>query len=76
MKLWHPHTEQPDAICSCLIAVPPDNAGEPYCLAGTYYTFDPRTGQFRCEETDVTLRASAFFWATEADVLQELEIPS
>lgn len=73
MKLWHPHTERPARICSCLIAIPPEVEGDCFCLAGSYYTYDPRSGLFRGEETDVALIAKAFFWATEADVLQELE---
>jgi hypothetical protein len=74
VKLWHPHTERPECVCSCLIALPPDELSEGFTLAGTFYTYDPRTNRFRCEETDVPLIAKAFFWANEADVLQELEV--
>ena len=73
MKLWHPHTERPTCICSCLIAIPPERDGDPFALAGHYYTYNPKTDCFRCEETDIRLVASSFFWAREADVLQELE---
>ena len=73
MKLWHPHTERPTCICSCLIATPPEHEDEVWALAGSYYTYHPRTDRFRCEETDVPLVASSFFWARESDVLAELE---
>lgn len=73
MKLWHPHTERPTEICSCLVAMPPEGDGDVFALAGSYYTYDPKTDRFRCEITDVPLVVSSFFWAREADVLQELE---
>lgn len=73
MRLWHPHTERPTCICSCLIALPPALPEDPFQFAGSYYTYDPKTDRFRCETTDVPLIASSFFWAAESDVLAELE---
>ncbi|MCC4116380.1 hypothetical protein LLG90_13550 [Aromatoleum toluclasticum] len=75
MKLWHPHTERPAVLCSCLIALPPDEGDTEFALAGNYYTYNPRTDLFRSEESDTVLIASAFFWARERDVLAELEAP-
>lgn len=73
MKLWHPHTERPTCIGSCLIALPPESADDPFVLASGYYTYRPQTDRFTCEKTDAPLTASAFFWADEGEVLAELE---
>lgn len=78
MKLWHPHTEQPNRIASVLIALPPapDDAPEDQrCwLTKDLYDFNPERG-FTNAETGADLRYSEtrFFWAYESDVLRELD---
>lgn len=71
--LWHPHTDRPIRICSCLIATPPANDGDCWALAGGNYIYDPRTDTFRDEMDDEVLQDTVFFWAYETDVLHELD---
>lgn len=77
MKLWHPHTEQPEGVASLLIALPPDldDGDEPpqiHVLASDYYSHEPEQGIVN-EKTGDPIRFAAYFWAYESDVLRELD---
>ncbi len=75
MKLWHPHTEGPDQLCACLVALPgnpADPRNEPPMLAADLYLFDPADRVFRNERTHARIEHAVFWWVSEAELLAEL----
>lgn len=73
MALWHPHTERPKRICSCLLANQPTRDDDCWALEPGNYVYRPATDEFRNEDDGALVVLPAFFWAAESDVLHELE---
>lgn len=74
MKLWHPNTEIPGDVCTCLIALPGDPLNPiedgPLILRGIY-TWTPENG-FTDERDESPIVFPEFFWARESDLLEEI----
>lgn len=76
---WHPHTEQPQAVCSAVIAIPcdMDDDGSPPCviLKPGIWIYHPETG-WRDETTSADLDEDVFWWHTEQALVAPLEVPT
>lgn len=68
---WKPHTEQPEATQSVLIAHRCLNDGE-YFLSSEIHVWSASCACFKSELTGQKLHLSEFWWIPESEVLEGL----